>query len=138
MMRTLINTLCDEWKTVERQIEELGDELEWISAWDAGCTRIRQIPGDRARGCPRYRRCDQQRCCFPQGPGVRCLARDCARQYSTGGNTNLLGISKRGSVYPRKILIHGARAAVLCIKRDRRRSERGSIASKLGRTRTSL
>jgi hypothetical protein len=31
----------------------------------------------------------------------------------------LLGISKRGNVYLRKILIHGARAAVLRIKRDR-------------------
>jgi transposase len=40
------------------------------------------------------------------------------RQYSTGGKAKLLGISKRGNVYLRKILIHGARAAVLRIKRD--------------------
>ena len=44
LMRNLINTLWDEWKTVERQVEELNDELERISAADAGCTRIRQIP----------------------------------------------------------------------------------------------
>jgi transposase len=41
------------------------------------------------------------------------------RQYSTGGKAKLLGISKRGNVYLRKILIHGARAAVPRIKRDR-------------------
>ena len=41
------------------------------------------------------------------------------RQYSTGGKAKLLGISKRDNVYLRKILIHGARAAVLRIKRDR-------------------
>jgi transposase len=41
------------------------------------------------------------------------------RQYSTGGKAKLLGISKRGNVYLRKVLIHGARAAVLRIKRDR-------------------
>ncbi|WP_311732674.1 transposase [Tunturibacter empetritectus] len=35
------------------------------------------------------------------------------------GLVKLLGISKRGNVYLRKILIHGARAAVLRIKRDR-------------------
>ena len=29
------------------------------------------------------------------------------RQYSTGGKARLLGISKRGNVYLRKILIHG-------------------------------
>ena len=41
----------------------------------------------------------------------------------------MLGISNRGDVYLRKILIHGARAAVLRIKRDRRRSERGWMRS---------
>jgi hypothetical protein len=41
------------------------------------------------------------------------------RQYSTGGKAKLLGISKRGNIYLRKILIHGARAAALRIKRDR-------------------
>jgi len=41
------------------------------------------------------------------------------RQDSTGGKARLPGISKRGNVYLRKILIHGARAAVLRIKRDR-------------------
>jgi len=40
------------------------------------------------------------------------------RQYSTGGKAKLLGISKRGNVYLRKILIHRARAAVLRVKRD--------------------
>jgi hypothetical protein len=41
------------------------------------------------------------------------------KQHSTGGRARLLGISKRGNTYVRKILIHGARAAVLRIKRDR-------------------
>jgi transposase len=41
------------------------------------------------------------------------------RRYSTGGKTNLLGISKRGNIYLSKILIHGARAAAMRIKRDR-------------------
>ena len=40
------------------------------------------------------------------------------RQYSKGGKARLLGISKRGNPYLRKILVHGARAAVLRIKRD--------------------
>jgi transposase len=41
------------------------------------------------------------------------------RQYSTGGKAKLLGISKRGNTYLRKVLIHGARAAAMRIKRDR-------------------
>ncbi len=34
------------------------------------------------------------------------------RQHSTGGKDRLLGISKRGDVYLRTLLIHGARAAI--------------------------
>jgi transposase len=41
------------------------------------------------------------------------------KQYSTGGKAKLAGISKRGNIYLRKILIHGARAVVLRSKRER-------------------
>lgn len=34
------------------------------------------------------------------------------KQHSTGGQTRLLGISKRGDSYLRKLLIHGARATL--------------------------
>jgi len=44
-MRSLINMLWDERKLIEDQIKKLDLELERISAADAGCTRIRQIPG---------------------------------------------------------------------------------------------
>ena len=40
------------------------------------------------------------------------------RQWSTGGKPKLLGISKRGNPHLRKMLIHGARAAVLRVKRE--------------------
>ena len=40
------------------------------------------------------------------------------RQYSTGGKQKLLGISKRGNVYLRRMLIHGARAVLLRVKYD--------------------
>jgi transposase len=45
MMRNLIGILWDEWKTVEQQIDELTDRLEQIAERDAGCCRIRKIPG---------------------------------------------------------------------------------------------
>jgi len=44
------------------------------------------------------------------------------RQCSTGGKPRLLGISKRGDTYLRKLLIHGARSALRFAdrKQDRR------------------
>jgi len=41
------------------------------------------------------------------------------RRWSTGGKVKLLGISKRGNPYLRKMFIHGARAAVLRVKTPR-------------------
>ena len=41
------------------------------------------------------------------------------RQHSTGGKARLFGISKRGNCYLRKLLVHGARSAVLRVKRER-------------------
>jgi transposase len=38
------------------------------------------------------------------------------KQHSTGGQTHLLGISKRGDSYLRKLLIHGARATLRWVK----------------------
>lgn len=42
-------------------------------------------------------------------------------QHSTGGKPTLLGISKRGNPYVRRLLIHGARSCVLHLDRDRDR-----------------
>ena len=39
------------------------------------------------------------------------------RQNSSGGRERLLGISKRGDVYLRTLLIHGARSFLLSVKR---------------------
>lgn len=39
------------------------------------------------------------------------------RQHSSGGKETLLGISKRGDVYLRTLLIHGARAVVRVAER---------------------
>jgi transposase len=41
------------------------------------------------------------------------------RQHSTGGKDRLLGISKRGDGYLRKLLVHGARAVIRhCTQKD--------------------
>ena len=45
------------------------------------------------------------------------------RQSSSGGKTNLLGISKRGDVYLRTLLIHGARSVLLNLKRHPDRAD---------------
>jgi transposase len=43
------------------------------------------------------------------------------REYSTGGKQRLLGISKRGNTYIRRLLIHGARACLIHLDKSRHR-----------------
>jgi transposase len=118
-MRNLVDMLWDEWKLVEQQIEKLNLELERISAADAGCTRIREIPGIGPIVATAIVAAIGNGAAFRKGRDFAAWLGIVPRQYSTGGKTKLLGISKRGNVYLRKVLIHGARAAVLRIKRDR-------------------
>jgi len=125
-MRNLIDTLWGEWKTVEQQIEELNDELERISATDAGCARIRKIPGTGPVVATAIVAAIGNGAAFRKGREFASWLGIVPRQYSTGGKAKLLNISKRGNVYLRKILIHGARAAVLRSNRTEYRSGHGS------------
>ena len=118
LMRNLIDTLWGEWKTVEQQVEQLNDELERISAADAGCTRIRKIPGIGPVIATAVVAAIGNGAAFRKGREFAAWLGIVPRQYSTGGKAKLFGISKRGNRYLRKILIHGARAAVLRIKRQ--------------------
>jgi transposase len=62
------------------------------------------------------------------------------KQHSTGGQTRLLGLSKRGDSYLRKLLIHGARATLRWVKvktDDRRQWIRG-VLERRGWNRTAV
>jgi transposase len=119
MMRNLIGILWDEWKTVEEQIDELTDRLEQIAASDPSCCRIRQIPGIGPIVATAIVAAIGNGAAFRKGRDFAAWLGLVPRQYSTGGKAKLLGISKRGNNYLRKVLIHGARAAAMRIKRDR-------------------
>ena len=43
------------------------------------------------------------------------------RQHSTGGKSRLLGISKRGNPYLRRLFVHGARSVLARVKRSQHR-----------------
>jgi transposase len=118
-MRNLISMLWDEWNLVEQQITALTDDLEKIADGYAGCIRIRQIPGIGPVAATAIVTAIGNGAAFRKGREFAAWLGIVPRQYSTGGKAKMFGTSKRGNVYLRKILIHGARAAVLRIKRDR-------------------
>jgi transposase len=62
------------------------------------------------------------------------------RQYSTGGQARLLGISKRGDSSLRKLLIHGARTTLRWVgrKTDRRSQWMRQLLERRGKNRTAV
>jgi len=62
------------------------------------------------------------------------------RQHSTGGKDRLLGISKRGDSYLRKLLVHGARTTIRWVgrKTDRRSPWIRQLVERRGKNRTAV
>ena len=109
--RLLIQRLLDHLKELDRHVGELEREIEqWHRSSDV--KRLETIPGIgpitasalvASAGDPRNFKNARQ---FAAWIGL------VPHQNSSGGKTQLLGISKRGNVYLRTLLIHGGRAMV--------------------------
>jgi len=118
-MRSLLELLWSEWKILEGQLDGLNDDLERIASADDACRRLRQIPGIGPLISTAMVAAIGNGAAFHKGRDFAAWLGLVPKQHSTGGKARLLGISKRGNRYLRKILIHGARAAVLRLKRER-------------------
>jgi len=79
---------------------------------DASCQRLRQIPGVGPLAST------ATVAAFGKGRDFNAWLGLVPKQRSTGGKARLLGISKRGNEYLRRMFIHGARAVLYRVKYD--------------------
>jgi len=117
-MRRLLDFLWQEWKGLQVQIESLNTDLEQIASSDPSCVRLEKIPGVGPMVSTEIVSAIGNGGAFKKGREFAAWLGLVPRQWSTGGKTKLLGITKRGNPYLRKMFIHGARAAVLRVKRE--------------------
>jgi transposase len=117
-LRWLLERLWQEWKQLEIDIQTITDEIELISKENALCRRLRQIPGFGPLVSTATVAAIGNGAAFRRGRDFAAWVGIVPRQYSTGGKQKLFGISKRGNVYLRRMLIHGARAVLLRVKYD--------------------
>jgi len=109
-LRWLLARLWQEWKQTEIDIKTIADELERISKEDARCQRLRQIPGFGPLVSTATVAAIGNGAAFRRGRDFAAWVGVVPRQYSTGGKQKLFGMSKRGNVYLRRMLIYAARA----------------------------
>jgi transposase len=115
--RALFARLLEHFRVLDRQVEELERE---INAWhreDTASQRLQAIPGIGPLTASALVASVGDAKVFHNGRQFAAWLGLVPRQDSSGGKTNLLGISKRGDTYLRTMLIHGARSVLLSLKR---------------------
>jgi transposase len=117
-LRSLLERLWQEWKQLEIDVKAITEKIERISKENALCQRLLQIPGFGPLVSTATVAAIGNGAAFRRGRDFAAWVGIVPRQYSTGGKQKLLGISKRGNVYLRRMLIHGARAVLFRVKYD--------------------
>jgi len=115
--RHLIERLLSHLKELDRQVQEFETQ---IKAWHRSSElsqRLEKIPGIGPLGASALVASIADARSFENGRQLSAWLGLVPRQSSSGGRPTLLGMSKRGDVYLRTLLIHGARAAILAARR---------------------
>jgi transposase len=110
--RVLIEDQRAEWRELDRRIEAFDTEFAEEARADQAARLLLTIPGIGPLNATALVAAIGQAETFGRGRDLAAWLGLVPRQMSTGGKPKLLGISKRGNGYLRKMLIHGARAAL--------------------------
>lgn len=110
--RLLVEDQRAEWHELDRRIAAFDEEFAKAARTDATARLLTSIPGIGAINATALAAAVGDAQTFGRGRDVAAWLGLVPRQMTTGGKPKLLGISKRGNVYLRKMLIHGARAAL--------------------------
>jgi transposase len=112
MTRALFQRLCDHLKELDRQVQELEAQILQWHRQSAESRKLEAIPGIGPLSATALVASIGDAKTFQNGRQLAAWIGLVPRQHSSGGKSVLLGISKRGDVYLRTLLIHGARAAI--------------------------
>jgi transposase len=111
-MRMLIQDMRAQWYELDRRIAVFDKELTEWARDDEAARRLRAIPGIGVLNATALVAAIGHGESFARGRDLAAWLGLVPRQVTTGGKPRLVGISKRGNKYLRKLLIHGARAAL--------------------------
>lgn len=111
-MRMLVTDLQVQWKELDRRIAAFEAEFFAYAKESDDARRLITIPGLGVITATALIAAIGKAETFTHGRDLAAWLGLVPRQSTTGGKPRLMGISKRGNKYLRKLLIHGARAAL--------------------------
>ena len=116
LSQEMFRKLLEEFTALEEQIAYYQEKLESLATTHPECQRLMTIPGIGPITATALIAAVGEVGVFKNGRQFAAWLGLVPKQHSTGGQTRLLGISKRGDRYLRKLLIHGARATLRWVK----------------------
>ncbi|MCX7132344.1 IS110 family transposase [Aeromonas sp.] len=108
----LLARLGNHFKELHKQVKELEVQIQCWHQQNVASMKLARIPGIGALTASALLASIGDAKNFKSGRQLAAWLGLVPRQSSSGGKQNLLGISKRGDIYLRTLLIHGARAVL--------------------------
>lgn len=120
-IRVLIEDMLARWEALDDRIAAFDAEFAAEVKQNEAARRLTSIPGIGALNATALVAAVADARTFARGRDLAAWLGLVPRQATTGGKPRLLGITKRGSKYLRKMLIQGARSALPSLSRSRTR-----------------
>src|SRR5210317_798924 len=111
--RNLLARRYEQLAELDEHIAFYTKELELLSQQDEACQRLQTIPGFGPIVASAFRGTIGDDSSYTRGRNAAASLGLVPRQYSSGCKNVMLGISKRGDRYLRKLLVQGARTVFL-------------------------
>jgi transposase len=111
-MWALIDNMRAQWRELDRRIADLDDEFAERARMDQAARRLTTIPGIGVLNATALIAAIGDGRTFDRSRDLAAWLGLVPRQVTTGGRPRLVGITKRGNKYLRKLLVHGARSAM--------------------------
>ncbi len=112
MVRVLAE-LSGDLRHLDERVDQVTDEIETLSKADSGCQRLMTVPGIGPLISSAVVSAIGDGAAFSKGRDFAAFIGLVPRQMSTGGQTILGRISKRGNTYLRTLFIRGARVILM-------------------------
>jgi len=116
-LRPFVHEILEEIVTLQQRIKSVEHMLEALSNEDTVVQKLLKIPGIGLLSATALRSSINDVNRFPTGRHSASWLGLTAREYSSGERRRLGAISKRGDVYLRTLMIHGARSVLGAAKR---------------------
>jgi len=127
--RSWLLDLYNELVHLDERITSLDKQIEQLAKNDDRARRLMSIPGIGPMEATALVAAVGDIIAFKNGRELAAWLGLVPRQSSSGGKARLLGISKRGDIYLRTLLIHGGRSVLRFV--DRKQDRRSQWAKEL-------